>query len=160
VLAETCPWDGQVRQELLDFGSAHVARMALAVEQDELPGPVNVTCFCSRRVVSHPQDLAHLVEQPGRPGPRQLAQVDAQDRAVKQFEGGPRRLQRRQRLFLGSHDVFQKPAHGGAVQLTRMPLAVKQDIGPHPGHQLCGCRLRCAAVAGGLCDLVEQAWRL
>jgi hypothetical protein len=94
------------------------------------------------------------------PGPRQLAQVDAQDRAVKQFEGGPRRLQRRQRLFLGSHDVFQKPAHGGAVQLTRMPLAVKQDIGPHPSHQLCGCRLRCAAVAGGLCDLVEQAWRL
>jgi hypothetical protein len=145
----------QVRQELLDLGSGQVARMALAVEEDELPGPVQVTRFRARRVVTHPQDLAHLVQQSWRPRAWQLAQVDAQDRAVQQFEGGPRRLQRRQRLLLGPHDVLQKPSHRGQPQLARVPLLVEQDEGPRPGHHLCRRRFRCPTLASGLRDLLE-----
>jgi hypothetical protein len=120
----------QVRQELLDFGRAQLARMPLAVEQDELPGPVEVARLGSRRVMPHPEHLTLLVEQPGWPGPGQFAQVDAQDRAIQQFEGRPRRLQRRQRLLRGPHDMFQKPACVRQAQFARMPLAVEQDEGP------------------------------
>lgn len=108
----------------------------------------------------HPEHLAHLVEKPGRSRPWQFAQVDAQDRSVQQLQGGPRRLQRRQWLLLGPHDVFQKPGHGSEVQLARVPLVVKQDVGPYPVHQLGRRRLRRPALAGGLGDLVEQAGRL
>jgi hypothetical protein len=56
-------------------------------------------------------------------------------RSTQQFQGGARRLLCRQRRLLGLDDVFQKPAHGLPVEIARVPFAVEQDVGAHPGHQ-------------------------
>jgi hypothetical protein len=58
--------DGQVREECLDFGPAHVARMALVVEQDEPAYPADVRSFGASAVMFRPDAVANGVEQAGR----------------------------------------------------------------------------------------------
>jgi hypothetical protein len=84
------PIDGEVRLELLDFGRPELGQMPPRMKAHELPGPVKVARLRSRRVMTYPQDQAHLVKQPRRPGTRQYAQVDAQDRTVQQLQGRAR----------------------------------------------------------------------
>jgi len=62
--------DREVRQKRLHLGRPHVARMLLAVKQDEAPNPLNVLRFRPDAVMLDPNSLAHLIEQFGRMGLR------------------------------------------------------------------------------------------
>jgi hypothetical protein len=81
------PLDRQVGEELLDLGVAHVARMPFVVEEDKAGDPLEVAFLSTPRRVANAQDLAHLVEQAGRPGQRQLPEVPVQHLAIEEVEG-------------------------------------------------------------------------
>ena len=52
-------------EKRLDLGRPHVARMPLAVVQDETPNPLNILRFRADAVILGANPLAHLVEQFG-----------------------------------------------------------------------------------------------
>lgn len=54
---------GQVREEGLDFGRAHVLRVALVMKEDEALDPMDVGLLGARGVVLAANGLADLVEQ-------------------------------------------------------------------------------------------------
>jgi hypothetical protein len=101
-----------------------------------------------------------VVQQAWRLGTRQLTQIDSQDGPVQQLQGRARRLQCRQWRLLSLDDVFQKPAHGLPVEIPRVPFAVEEDVGPHPGHQPRSRRLGRPTLPSGVGDLIEQPGRL
>jgi len=78
----------QMGEELLHLGGAHVPRMTQLVEADEAGGPLNVAFLSASGVVTDAQHLADLVEQAGRPGLRQLAEVEVQHLTVQEVERG------------------------------------------------------------------------
>jgi len=110
--------DGQVSEKLLDLGGAPVTRVPLAVEEDEACDPLDVAGLGAQGVVADAQDLAHLVEQAGRPWARQLAEVQVQYLPVEEVEGvavggdGPHRV------FLGAGHRLQELAHFGQAQVA------------------------------------------
>lgn len=55
--------DGEAREEALDLGRSHLARVPLAVEQDEAADPADVRSLGLRAAVAHPKRFAHAVEQ-------------------------------------------------------------------------------------------------
>ena len=57
---------GQVTQERRDLRRPEADRMALPVEEDEAPHPVDVGVLCARAVVPHPKLRPHPIEQPRR----------------------------------------------------------------------------------------------
>lgn len=50
-------------QESLSLGSAHLVRMALAMEQNEPLGPLHILRFHSDAVMFDPDYVADLIEQ-------------------------------------------------------------------------------------------------
>jgi len=68
----TRPVDREMRQESLDLGFAHIARMALVVKQHEAPDPVHVGVLGPHAVVLSAGDLAYLLEQPGPAAPPRI----------------------------------------------------------------------------------------
>lgn len=57
--------DGEVVEIGDDFGLAHLFGVALAVEEDEPLGPVEVGLLGADAIVAAAEDVAHLAEQPG-----------------------------------------------------------------------------------------------
>ena len=55
--------DGQVGEERLDLRAAHIFGVALAVEQDEAPDPIDVGLLGADGVVLDANRVAHLIEQ-------------------------------------------------------------------------------------------------
>jgi len=55
--------DGKVGEKCGDFVLAHVAWVALAVEDDKPPDPLDVSLLCARAVVPDPDGLADLVQE-------------------------------------------------------------------------------------------------
>jgi len=66
--------DGQMAEERAHLRSAKLLRVALALKEDEAPGPVDVGLLCPVRVVQRPNAVPQLVEQADR-GERSLAGV-------------------------------------------------------------------------------------
>ena len=58
--------DGKWGEEGFDFGCGHVGRVALVVEEDVAPDPVQVGGLGARRVVSAPERGVDLVKELGR----------------------------------------------------------------------------------------------
>jgi len=54
---------GQVGEEGLDFGDAHLGRVAFMVEEDIAPDPAQVAFFGAQGIVSSAQDVFSLFEQ-------------------------------------------------------------------------------------------------
>lgn len=54
----------QSRQELLDLRRSHIARMTLAVRQNESPDPANIDRLRPQAVMHHPQMPPDLIQQP------------------------------------------------------------------------------------------------
>jgi hypothetical protein len=120
------PFRGQMSQERFHFLLAHLARMALAVKEDEATNPVNVAFFGVESVLLAAHHLANLVEKSrllGRAplrtarhfpegllhpagacphaGHRNVAQRFSQDFLVQKGEGvASRRLVRQARMFV------------------------------------------------------------
>jgi hypothetical protein len=59
---------GQGREECLNLLAANVQGMALVVEQDEAPDPVDVGLLGPDRVVLEADRFAHLLREPLLPG--------------------------------------------------------------------------------------------
>jgi hypothetical protein len=78
--------DGEVGQELLDLGSAHVAGMAFVVEQDEADDPLAVAVLSAEGIVADAQHLVNLIEQARRSGQGQLTEVDMKHFAIEEVE--------------------------------------------------------------------------
>jgi hypothetical protein len=57
---------GQIAQKRSELRRAHLARVALAVKQDETPDPLHVRFFGTDAVVPSPDHLADLVQQSRR----------------------------------------------------------------------------------------------
>ena len=57
---------GEIAQKCGELRRAHLARVALAVKQDEAPDPLHIRLFSADAVVPNPDHLAHLVQQPRR----------------------------------------------------------------------------------------------
>jgi len=55
--------DGQVGEEGLDFGDAHLFGMAFVVEEDVAPDPVDVSFFGAVGVVFAAQRISHAIQQ-------------------------------------------------------------------------------------------------
>ena len=54
---------GQVNQKSLNFGSAHLSRMALAVEENVALDPIQVGFFGTIGIMFQTQRITHLVEK-------------------------------------------------------------------------------------------------
>jgi len=120
------PLDRQVGEELLDLGAAHVARMPLLVEEDEAGDPLDITRLGGAGVVADAQDLANLVEQAGRLGQWQFAQVEVQHFAVEEGEGVAAGGDGPEWVFFGLGEGLQELADLGQAHLARMALAVEE----------------------------------
>jgi len=57
------PFHGQVGQEGLDFGGAHLGGVAFAAEEDEAAHPVHVGLFGAVGIMLEPEDFPELVQQ-------------------------------------------------------------------------------------------------
>ena len=57
--------DGEIAQEVVNFGFRHFDGMAFAVEQDELPGPVVVGVLGANGVVADAAGVAKAIEEFG-----------------------------------------------------------------------------------------------
>ena len=60
--------DRRVREEALHLGGSHVARMTLAVKEDETPNPIGVGLLCADAVVLDAAALPDLVQETRLPG--------------------------------------------------------------------------------------------
>lgn len=69
------PLDGQVGQERFQLGDAHLPGMALAVEEDESPDPIDVGIFRPDAVMQDADPIPHLVEQPGHVRPDRFGRL-------------------------------------------------------------------------------------
>ena len=56
-------FDGEMRQKLIDLGSAHVDRMALVVKEDVALDPVVVGVFGADGVMEEATHVPHTIEQ-------------------------------------------------------------------------------------------------
>jgi hypothetical protein len=126
------PLDRQMAEELLDFGSAHVARVPFAVEEDEPDDPADVALLGAQGVVADAQDLADLIQKAWRTGTRQLPQFEMQQLPIEEVQGVTAQGD-------GPHRVLVRLGHGleelpdlGQTQLARMLLPVEQDVAPAP----------------------------
>ena len=59
------PVHRQMRQERFDFGLGHRCRVAFAVVEDELLGPLHVGLLGADRIVAQPAGVLDLIEQLG-----------------------------------------------------------------------------------------------
>jgi hypothetical protein len=57
------PFHGQMGQEGLDFGGAHLGGVALVVEEEEAAHPVQVGLFGAVEIMLEPEDFPELVQQ-------------------------------------------------------------------------------------------------
>jgi len=156
---------------------AEVARVALAVEEDETPGPIDVALFRAPRVVPDAQDVAELVEEArglaAGPGPEvaaeplgeladvgsQLGQGLARDDFVKEGEcGAGLDLGGRGQLGLPG-EVVEERGHLGAAQLLGVPQVVEVDVAAGPGDEGLPEGRDVAAGAEGVREAVEQPGR-
>ena len=58
-------FDGEVGDERVDLGLAHLHRVALVVKEDVAPDPADVGLFGAQAVVARADRVAHAVEEPG-----------------------------------------------------------------------------------------------
>jgi hypothetical protein len=148
------PLDRQVAEELLDLGGAPITWVAFMVEVDEPGDPWHVAGLGAPRVVPDAQHLPDLVEQAGRPGQGQFAQLEVQHLAVKEIEGVAGRSDRPDGILLGVGDGLQELTDLRKFQLARVAFAVEQDRASAPGDEASHGRLVVPALPRGLAQLV------
>lgn len=146
-----------MREELLHLGGTQLARVALVMEQDETGNPLDIAILGAECIMPDAQHLMDLVEQAGRPGQRQFAEVEVKHLAVEEVKRLAAGGEGRHRIFFRLGDRLQELADLGYAQLARVPFAVEQDEAEAPIGQGGHARLGMAALPGDLAELVEQA---
>jgi len=108
-------FDREMPEKRLDLGCSHFARVALAMEDDEAPDPLDILCLGSYAVVTQADPGAYLVEQPrlrgGIPGC---------------ISGSQRCVWRRGRVFMSGKSFTISEMHGHTSSIHQPP----PDIAP------------------------------
>jgi hypothetical protein len=110
--------------------------------------------------MADPGHLPDLVEQAGRRRQGNVAEVDAENVAVEEGQGGVDLFEAAEGVGPGGGDVAKEATDVGGRQVARVPLVVVEDGAACPVGVTFDDRLRMARLPGGLAQRIQQAGRL
>jgi hypothetical protein len=140
-----------------------MSRSALASKWErynEALGPGGVAVLGAGRELADATGPAEAVQQAGRLGEGERADVQAQDVPVQERQRRVRLLQAAEGVFFGLTDVFEEAADVAGREVAGVALAVKQDEAERPVGVAFAGSVLAEARPRDLADEVEQAGRL
>ena len=134
--------------------------MAQAVEADEAFGPGGVAVLGAGRELADATGPAEAVEQTGRLGAREVADIQAEDVVVEEGEGGGGLFQAGQRVFLSVGDVFEEAADVTGRKVAGVAFGVEKDEAACPGSEAIPRTVLAEAGPRDLANEVQEPRRL
>jgi hypothetical protein len=130
--------------------------VAEVVEADEAFGPGGVAVLGTGRVQADPAGAAEAVEKTGRFGEGQLAEIEAEDVAVEEDEGGVGLFEAGEGVLFGVGEVFEESADVGEGEVAGVAFVVEEDESANPEGEAIAGPVLAETSQGGLADEVEE----
>jgi len=154
------PVYGQVRQKHLDFGRTHGVRVPQAVEADETLRPHGIAVLGVGRKLADATGPAQAVEQAGRVGEGEFANIQAEHVVVEEGQGRVGLFQAGQGVLFGVRDMLEEAANIGGEEVAGVAFVVEEDEAVRPvGVAFPRPRLA-ETLEGDLSNEVEETGRL